>query len=180
MGKRAKPILSVLTMGVIDKFWSKVKCRGADECWPWMGAKNSYGYGAYWFRCPNTGIGRYFLAHRVAWALTHGEPDRDLVVRHQCHSKWCCNPNHLRLGTIQENNLDMRRARRSLHGSRNPRSALSEDQAREILGLKGCGITAVDLAKRYQVSSTSIRSIWNGTTWIYLEPLAPPRSRQSA
>ena len=75
-----------------DRFWSFVRKRGPDECWPWTGAKGPGGEGKFWL----DGVMTY--AHRAAWTLTHGPiPFRNRVV-HTCTTKEslrCCNPAHL-------------------------------------------------------------------------------------
>jgi hypothetical protein len=45
--------------------------------------------------------------HRLAYELTYGFPPSDRLLMHMCQNKWCCNPDHLRLGTSSENTQDM-------------------------------------------------------------------------
>jgi hypothetical protein len=34
-----------------DRLWSKIDTGSADDCWPWLGATTSAGYGRFnWFR----------------------------------------------------------------------------------------------------------------------------------
>lgn len=45
--------------------------------------------------------------HRVAWEAHNAEPiPEDMVVMHTCDNRQCFNPNHLTLGTQQENIFD--------------------------------------------------------------------------
>jgi len=94
-------------------FWEKVAKKGYNECWEWQGYrdKNDYGYHQ---------LGdRNFLAHRIAWILSHGEPiPPGLVVMHICDNPPCCNPSHLKLGTKAENNLDRAQKGRSARGEK--------------------------------------------------------------
>lgn len=75
-----------------SRFWSKVRKRPGNQCWPWLGARAKKGQGVVWLR----GIMTY--AHRAAWILTHGEiPPRNRVV-HTCDTAMslrCCRPDHL-------------------------------------------------------------------------------------
>jgi hypothetical protein len=85
------------------RFWAKVDKRGPDECWPWMASFNTKGYGR--FCVYDRHITR---AHRVAWALHHGEPVLPgTFICHSCDNRACCNPAHLWRGDNAANMLDM-------------------------------------------------------------------------
>src|SRR5579862_3045181 len=50
--------------------------------------------------------GKMVKTHRVAWMAEHGPiPPRQHVL-HRCDVSLCCNPNHLFLGTNDDNHLD--------------------------------------------------------------------------
>jgi hypothetical protein len=70
-------------------------------CWVWSGATNRKGYGVYIFR------GKYVGAHRVAWTLFRGPIPDGLFVLHRCDNPPCLNPDHLFLGTHNDNMIDM-------------------------------------------------------------------------
>lgn len=83
------------------RFWDKVGVGKPDECWPWLGGEHTAGYGG--FSAP--GIGK--RTHRIAVALVADEPvAAHLVVCHSCDNPGCCNPNHLFVGTHQDNRRD--------------------------------------------------------------------------
>jgi hypothetical protein len=45
--------------------------------------------------------------HRYMYAIYHNKSlTKDNVIMHLCDNRLCINPKHLKLGTIQENNLD--------------------------------------------------------------------------
>lgn len=46
-------------------------------------------------------------AHRIAWVLEYNEDPGNSLVLHSCSNPTCVNPNHLRLGTQQDNVNDM-------------------------------------------------------------------------
>jgi len=91
-----------------ERFWSHVDRRGPDECWPWIGSSfNNKGYG----RLPERqgpGVRKSLLAHRLAYQFSTTEPiPKSRCVLHRCDYRKCCNPRHLFLGSIKDNNQDM-------------------------------------------------------------------------
>ena len=73
----------------------------ADGCWNWTGKQNEHGYGAI------TVDGKYTRAHRAVYFMLHPDANKALVVMHKCDNPRCVNPEHLQLGTVKENIMDM-------------------------------------------------------------------------
>lgn len=69
-------------------------------CWEWQGSKYKNGYG--WMKV----FGRSVSAHRYSYELHNGYIPDGLEVRHTCDNRCCINPDHLILGTHQENMQD--------------------------------------------------------------------------
>ncbi|MFA5037194.1 MAG: HNH endonuclease [Candidatus Izemoplasmatales bacterium] len=91
-------------MNSIERFWSKVDIRGKDDCWIWEGGIRWDGYGQFKYR------GRMRGAHTVSWEIQNGEIPEGFCVCHNCpigDNPLCVNPNHLKLGTHQDNMDDM-------------------------------------------------------------------------
>lgn len=84
------------------------------NCVTWMGARNHKGYGI---------DGRRGLAHRIAWAATHGPIPTGMVICHRCDNPPCINVDHLFLGTQADNIADMRAKgrERKARGDAHPR-----------------------------------------------------------
>jgi hypothetical protein len=130
-------------------FYNRVKFPRdtTNGCWLWTGTRNS-GYGQLFYK------GRRHMAHRFSWELHHQESIPDgLVIRHQCHNPLCVNPHHLTPGTQTENVADMIQAGREKLGRK-----LSEQ---DKLAIKISPLRTTELAKKYNVSKTTIHRIRN-------------------
>src|ERR1035437_755093 len=87
------------------RFWDRVLM--GDGCWPWAGKIHvGTGYGVV-YAGGGRGHEREERAHRVAWALTFGPIPPGLSVLHKCDNPPCVNPDHLYLGTHQDNMADV-------------------------------------------------------------------------
>ena len=85
-----------------EKFWSKVK--KTKDCWLWTDspASKSIPYGRF-FDGKKT-----YRAHRFVMMMKIGHPiPPSIYVCHKCDTPMCVNPDHLFLGTAQENVNDM-------------------------------------------------------------------------
>lgn len=80
------------------RFWRKV--RKTESCWIWIAYRNQNGYGTMKYK------NRAYLAHRVAYTLTHGEIPEGKLVCHKCDVPQCVNPEHLFLANQRANMRD--------------------------------------------------------------------------
>jgi len=83
----------------MKRFWDKVE--KTDGCWLWTASKSEDGYGYFRFD------GGMRKAHRMSWLFTNGEIPEGMFVCHSCDNPSCVNPEHLWLGTNQDNQDDM-------------------------------------------------------------------------
>lgn len=109
------------------KFWNQVYIKSEDECWEWKGARHAKGYGMARWNGKGSG------AHRVAYELKNNISPKGLCVCHSCDSPPCCNPKHLFLGTIPENNQDRDNKNRKAIGINAGCGKLTKKQVQEII-----------------------------------------------
>lgn len=69
-------------------------------CWEWTGWCHRNGYGETSFR------GKPRRTHKLMWLIEHGPAPKGLDVMHKCDNAPCFNPDHLVLGTRQQNLKD--------------------------------------------------------------------------
>lgn len=97
--------------------------------------------------------------------MFHSDPGA-LHVLHKCDNPTCVNPDHLFLGTNQDNVNDRkekkRRIRTTLPGEKHGNAKLTRDAVDHIRKRE---MRAIDYALMYGVSKSTIQMIWNGTNW---------------
>ena len=152
-----------------DRFHARLspvnRRNGMSPCHEWQGHRNRKGYG--WF---NAGTGkdpRQVLAHRFALELIGQLDDRPIL--HLCDNPPCCNPDHLRSGSLAENNADMRDKGRQARGERVASSRLTEPQAREIIRRRAMGEPVVRIAADFRhVAYRTVANCAAGDRWGHL------------
>lgn len=87
------------------RFWHRVV--KSEGCWEWSGARFPRGYGHVQLRV--LGPPDEIYAHRAAWRFTFGPIPDGLFVCHHCDNPPCVRPDHLFLGTAQDNVHDSQR-----------------------------------------------------------------------
>lgn len=151
----------VLSESDIERFWSKVDKRGDDECWPWLGGRHK-----------RTGHG-YFLrtyAHRVALFLSGGGWAGQLCALHSCDNPPCCNPAHLRIGTVADNMRDKKERGRCnpARGERSNRTKLTAPDVAEMRRRKSAGERTADIAESFGISEISAYLIITRRRWAHV------------
>jgi hypothetical protein len=151
-------------------FWSKVaRVDGDDACWPWTGWKASEGYGRL------SWCGVETQAHRVAYSLASGPIPAGMVVRHKCDNPPCCRPSHLELGTVAENNEDMRARGRAkiVHlvqiGAANCNAKLTNEIVRDLRAAWCAGESIKSIALRTGLAVGTVHPMLHGRTWRHVE-----------
>jgi len=85
---------------------------------------------------------------------------------HKCDNPVCVNPNHLRVGTIADNNHDAIQKGRNAKGERNGNSKLTSHQVRDMRDLHSTGnYSFKDLAIKYGITVDHTSAVINGEYW---------------
>jgi len=150
----------MFTQKEIDLFWTKVD--KTDTCWNWTAYKDKGGYGSLTVkRTP-------YLAHRFT-KLILGEDPTGYVVMHTCDNPGCVRPEHLKLGSLIENNLDRDNKNRQAKGINNGNSKLTEQQVLEIRNMPfGKRGDNKRIQLKYNISGWQVRDIINKKVWKHI------------
>ena len=127
-------------------------------CWLWLKYLTPTGYGLFYYPPRNM-----VCAHIVAWELFKGER-KGLHVLHTCNNPCCVNPEHLKLGTHQENMQDRTLANRTYRhiGVKNGRAKLTEA---DVILIRKDKRWQRFVAKQYGVGVTTIQKIRRREIW---------------
>lgn len=155
-----------------QRFWSKVSKAGPDDCWPWNGANTSsdstHGRGHGRIRY----MGKLLMAHHMSWMIAGNVLPENKYLLHTCDNPRCVNPNHLYVGTIQDNTDDMRQRGREKYasiGEDNPSAKITETIVIQILSLYWIdGYSQQAIADHIGIDQTTISRIIRRDTWSFV------------
>lgn len=134
-----------------------------DTCWIWTGSCNGYGEKGYGIMMAN---GKHQVVHRIRYELVYGKIPDNMYVLHTCDNRKCTNPDHLWLGTYQDNAIDMYKKKRNydMSGEGNGRAKLTQDIVDEIRNTYTKG-KSKEFSIKYNISESTIHSIMKNETW---------------
>lgn len=145
-----------------SRFAAAYKVSGSG-CWVWQRQLNKQGYGSIDARLID-GRRKTLLAHRASYLLHFGGLPDDMLVCHKCDNPSCVNPNHLFLGTHQDNSDDkMEKGRdRKAHGESHPNAKLS---IADIELIRRGAISLRQVAKQLGITFGHAGRIRRGELW---------------
>lgn len=148
-------------MNIFERFAEHYIPEPNSGCWLWTASLNKAGYG--WFYYPPRNM---VHAHIVSYELFKGPRNR-LHVRHRCDLRCCVNPDHLELGTHQENmaDRDARGRQYDRNGVNNGRAKLT---AAQVLAIRADPRMPRFIAADYEVPLSTIQKIRGRATWKHL------------
>ncbi len=144
------------------------------DCWVWSKSVTKGKQGGYGATRIN---GQPMRIHRLIYLLTRGAFEHPCVCHH-CDNRPCANPDHLFNGTSQMNVTD-----REIKGRGVRQTGVfhhsSKFTSEEVIGIRKFhqpydatfGTSA--LARKFNVTKSTIKFILNGKTWRHLLPQPP-------
>lgn len=117
--------------------------------------------------------GKHQRLFRYIYEQKYGKIPNGMLIRHTCDNPWCCNIEHLIIGTPLDNVRDMIERGRdayhskkpSLYGEKNKQHKLTEKAVIDIFTSQE---TNKKMAEKYNVSDSAISSIRNRKWWNWL------------
>ena len=148
----------------IDDFWRYVKKdpNHPKKCWEWSKSLTTYGYGQFNIN------GCMWATHRLSYVIAHKIIPDGMCVCHKCDNAKCVNPDHLFLGTKNDNMQDMIQKGRAFHptGENAPMPKLSAQHVAEIRALYKMGFARkATLARAYGIGRSAVGQLLLGRAW---------------
>jgi hypothetical protein len=133
-------------------------------CWIWTAGtrpnKKGIPYPRHW-----TDERKSIGAHRFSFELIHGSIQKSMYVCHKCDTPLCVNPDHLFVGTHQDNMRDMVQKKRSFTGrgeNKKGKAKLTNQQAKEI---REMNLSQTKMGVLFGVSQRTISRIKRGESY---------------
>lgn len=142
------------TINTHQTFLDRIKI-SENGCWEWQHSKNKRGYG----KISIDGI--LWRTHRYSYQYYIGEIG-DLNVLHKCDNPACCNPEHLFLGDLHDNVMDM------IKKGRCRAVKLTVEEVFEIRELFELGIPRIVISEYLGIKRRTIDNVINGSRWWHL------------
>lgn len=139
------------------RFLNKIKINEETGCWIWIASKNRRGYGTFVPSGKRSG-----LAHRESYRIFKGDFDNSLSVCHVCDIPLCVNPDHLWIGSHEENMRDMVIKERA-------KTKLDASQVLEMRNMiENMAMTQADICRKFNISRAQISRIMSRIRWKHI------------
>lgn len=130
-------------------------------CWLWTGRKHHFGHGVVSLTAPKRNV----FVHRASWEQRNGPIPDGLCVLHKCDVPACFNPDHLFLGTREDNVADRDSKHRMPRGESLSYTKLTEADVRAIRAAKKPGISYKAVAAALGLPAGAVAGVVFGRSW---------------
>lgn len=152
-------------MQVSQRFESKYMPEPNSGCWLWTGATTKEGHGRFWVN------GKLEVASRFAYEFFRNKVPEHLHVLHHCDNPYCINPDHLFLGTHQDNMDDRDNKGRGVipepsFGEEHPGSKLTQEQVNKMRDIRDkTSLSYQKLGVMFNVTTMTAYRACKGINW---------------
>lgn len=123
-------------------------------CWLWLRATNELGYGQVF-----VGSRKRVRAHRFSYERVNGPLMTGDNVLHKCDVPSCVNPDHLFVGTLKDNALDM---------AKKGRQHLQKLSVADVLAIRSDLRPLAKIAADYGIVFSNVSMIKRRKTWTHV------------
>ena len=159
----------------LDRHADKITTLSETGCMIWTGAATRQGYGiAFDGKISAAGHKVPEGAHRLSYAAEHGAIPPFMNVLHRCDVPCCVNPDHLFVGTQNDNMQDKISKGRQVRGDLHGMATMTEETVRAIRSeYRFRKVTGAMLAKKYGLNKSAVAAAIRGQNWKHIEGTAP-------
>jgi len=156
---------------VVRKIWKSDRERFEDKfipepnsgCWLWMARVDRAGYGGFRY------MGDWQRSHRVSYKMYRGPIPDGMLVCHRCDTPGCVNPDHLFLGTAQDNIRDRDiKGRGKVPGLRGPAHGQAKLTEGDVVAIRADERTHREIAADYNVGTAQVGRIKRRKQWVHI------------
>lgn len=143
------------------RFMAHIQKTGS--CWLWTSAQDRRGYGRLCFAGS-----KHAVASRVSYELFNGPIEKGKLVCHTCDVPACVNPEHLWLGSVKDNAIDMIQKNRSLKGEKHNLVKVTEGDIIAIRKMHLLGIAQNKIAELFGLTAGHLNNIIKRRVWKHI------------
>lgn len=130
----------------------------ATGCHEWQRHVSQNGYGTVKHKR------KQWPAHRFMWAYKNGDIPDGMVICHKCDNRCCINPDHLFLGTTQDN-VDDKMKKGRFTPLRGEKSGTAKLKEQDVIAILRDSRPQAKIARDYGVSQSNICLIKQRKAW---------------
>lgn len=161
-----------------ERFETKFRVNPQNGCWEWTTTFFSNGYALfYWGVINGKEVTR--KGSRVAWELYRGPIPDDLHVLHTCDNKKCVNPDHLFLGTHQDNMDDKRHKGRQHTGEQLYNFKRTQELTARVVKLRSQGMKISQIRQELGIGNTTVHRCLESAGYPRQIPGTYPRDEET-